>query len=75
MLLSNTGVFGALSWILDSDQLRDRPEVVATTRGATSGLREDVPRGHVRRCACLWEVAAFRKLTAEADTCGLMISS
>jgi len=32
MLLSSAGVFGALSWILDSDQLRDLPEVVATTR-------------------------------------------
>lgn len=39
MLLSNTGVFGALSWILDSDQLRDPPEAVTTTR---LSIREDV---------------------------------
>ena len=74
MLLSNTGAFGALSWILDSDQLRDPPEVVATTR---YDIREDASRWSEATVAGVVAsgIAAFRKLTAETDTCVLMISS
>ena len=62
MLLSNAVVFGALSWILDSDQLRDLPEAVATTRfgvmqhqgGCLSVVQEAasvgvLPSGRLRR--------------------------
>ena len=42
MLLSNAGVFGALSSILDSDQLRDLSEARATTGLGVVYHREDV---------------------------------